>query len=202
MDNMDNIRKADERYSDKLINNNFNDNTIDSDEELELLRNIHNEKDKIKYKKKYNIIKNKGLFVDNDETELDRAIRLSAMEYAETSKERIKKYNHSEEFDKINRDKIIETIKQEKEKQLKNIMNKLLRVKTLEKNDDSETSKIYNIILNHINNDEEIMNVDENDYILINNFLIEKYEKHLKLNKRCFIDKTEYEYLRNRFIIV
>ena len=202
MDNMDNIRKADERYSDKLINNNFNVNTIDSDEELELLRNIHNEKDKIKYKKKYNIIKNKGLFVDNDETELDRAIRLSAMEYAETSKERIKKYNYSEEFDKINRDKIIETIKQEKEKQLKNLMNKLLRIKTLEKNDESETSKIYNIILNHINNDEEIMNINENDYILINNFLIEKYEKPLKLNKRCFIDKTEYEYLRNRFIIV
>jgi len=195
---MDNIRKADESYNDKLINNDNND----SDEELELLRNIHNEKDKKKYKKKYNIIKNKGLLIDNDETELDRAIRLSAIEYEETSKERIHKFNHSEELEKINRDNLIEKIKQEKEKQLKNIMNKLLRIKTLEKNDESETSKIYNIILKHINDDEEIMNIDENDYILMDNFLIEKYEKPLKLNKRCFIDKTEYEYLRNRFIIV
>ena len=197
---MDNIRKADKSYNDKLINNNFNDDN-DSDEELELLRNIHNEKDKNEYKRKYNIIKNKGLLNDN-ETELERAIRISAMEYEETSKERIHKFNHSEELEKINRDKIIEKIKQEKEKQLKNLMNKLLRIKTLEKNDESETSKIYNIILNHINNDEEIMNINENDYILIDNFLIEKYEKPLKLNKRCFIDKTEYEYLRNRFIIV
>jgi len=195
---MDNIRKADESYNDKLINNDNND----SDEELELLRNIHNEKDKKKYKKKYNIIKNKGLLIDNDETELDRAIRLSAIEYEETSKERIHKFNHSEELEKINRDNLIEKIKQEKEKQLKNIMNKLLRIKTLEKNDESETSKIYNIILKHINDDEEIMNIDENDYISMDNFLIEKYEKPLKLNKRCFIDKTEYEYLRNRFIIV
>jgi hypothetical protein len=197
---MDNIRKADESYNDKLINNNFNDEN-DSDDELELLRNIHNEKDKNEYKKKYNIIKNKGLLNDN-ETELERAIRISAMEYEEISKERINKFNHSEELEKINRDKIIEKIKQEKEKQLKNIMNKLLRIKTLEKNDESETSKIYNLILNHINNDEEIMNINENDYILMDNFLIEKYEKPLKLNKRCFIDKTEYEYLRNRFIIV
>ena len=195
---MDNIRKADESYNDKLINNDNND----SDEELELLRNIHNEKNKNEYKKKYNIIKNKGLLIDNDETELDRAIRLSAIEYEETSKERIHKFNHSEELEKINRDNLIEKIKQEKEKQLKNIMNKLLRIKTLEKNDESETSKIYNIILKHINDDEEIMNIDENDYILMDNFLIEKYEKPLKLNKRCFIDKTEYEYLRNRFIIV
>ena len=197
---MDNIRKADESYNDKLINNNFNDNN-DSDEELELLRNIHNEKDKNEYKRKYNIIKNKGLLNDS-ETELERAIRISAMEYEEVSKERIQKFNHSEELEKINRDKLIKKIKQEKEKQLKNIVNKLLRIKTLEKNDDSETSKIYNIILNHINDNEEIMNVDENDYILIDNFLIEKYEKPLKLNKRCFIDKNEYEYLRNRFIIV
>ena len=195
---MDNIRKADESYNDKLINNNFNN---DSDEELELLRNIHNEKDNNEYKRKYNIIKNKGLLNDN-ETELERAIRLSSIEYAEISKERIHKFNHSEELEKINRDKIIEKIKQEKEKQLKNLMNKLLRIKTLEKNDNSETSKIHNIILNHINNDEEIMNIDENDYILIDNFLIEKYEKPLKINKRCFIDKSEYEYLRNRFIIV
>lgn len=198
---MDNIRKADKSYNDKLINNNFNDNN-NSDEELELLRNIHNEKDKNEYKRKYNIIKNKGLLDNNNETELERAIRLSSMEYEEISKERIHKFNHSEELEKINRDKIIEKIKQEKEKQLKNLMNKLLRIKTLEKNDESETSKIYNIILNHINNDEEIMNINENDYILIDNFLIEKYEKPLKLNKRCFIDKTEYEYLRNRFIIV
>jgi hypothetical protein len=195
---MDNIRKADESYNDKLINNNFND---DSDEELELLRNIHNEKDKNEYKRKYNIIKNKGLLNDS-ETELERAIRISAMEYEEVSKERIQKFNHSEELEKINRDKIIEKIKKEKENQLKNVMNKLLRIKTLEKNDKSETSQIYNLILNHINNDEEIMNINENDYILIDNFLIEKYEKPLKLNKRCFIDKTEYEYLRNRFIIV
>ena len=133
---------------------------------------------------------------------MERAIRLSAIEYEKISKERIQKFNHSEELEKINRDKLIKKIKQEKEKQLKNIVNKLLRIKTLEKNDDSETSKIYNIILNHINDNEEIMNVDENDYILIDNFLIEKYEKPLKLNKRCFIDKNEYEYLRNRFIIV
>jgi|SaaInlStandDraft_5_1057022.scaffolds.fasta_scaffold18625_3 hypothetical protein len=200
---MDNIRKADESYNDKLINNNFNDNN-DSDEELELLRNIHNEKNKNEYKKKYNIFKNKELLNDNNnnETELERAIRLSAIEYEKISKERIQKFNHSEELEKINRDKLIKKIKQEKEKQLKNIVNKLLRIKTLEKNDDSETSKIYNIILNHINDNEEIMNVDENDYILIDNFLIEKYEKPLKLNKRCFIDKNEYEYLRNRFIIV
>lgn len=170
---MDGIRKPDESYNDKLINN-----TYESDEELELLRNIHNE------------------------TELERAIRISAMEYEEISKTRIQKFNHSEEFDKINREKMIEKIKQEKEKQLKNLMTKLLRIKTLEKNDDSETSKIYNIILNHINNDEEIMNVNENDYIIINNFLIEKYEKPLKLNKRCFINKNEYEYLRNLFIVV
>ena len=123
------------------------------------------------------------------------------MEYEETSKERIQKFNHSEELEKINRDKIIEKIKKEKENQLKNVMNKLLRIKTLEKNDKSETSQIYNLILNHINNDEEIMNINENDYILMDNFLIEKYEKPLKLNKRCFIDKTEYEYLRNRFIM-
>jgi esterase/lipase len=173
---MDNIRKADESYNDKLINNNFNDDN-DSDEELELLRNIHNE------------------------TELERAIRISAMEYEEISKERIQKFNHSEELEKINRDKIIEKIKKEKENQLKNIMNKLLRIKTLEKNDENESSKIYNLILIHINNDEEIMNINENDYILMNNFLIEKYEKPLKLNKRCFINKTEYEYLRNRFIM-
>ena len=199
---MDNIRKADESYNNKLINNNFNDNN-DSDEELELLRNIHNEKNKNEYKKKYNIFKNKELLNDNNnnETELERAIRLSAIEYEKISKERIQKFNHSEELEKINRDKLIKKIKQEKEKQLKNIVNKLLRIKTLEKNDDSETSKIYNIILNHINDNEEIMNVDENDYILIDNFLIEKYEKPLKLNKRCFIDKTEYEYLRNRFIM-
>lgn len=195
---MDNIRKADETYNDKLINNDFNN---DSDEELELLRNIHNEKDKDEYKRKYNIMKNKGLLNDN-ETELERAIRLSAIEYEETSKERIQNFNHSEELEKINRDKIIEKMKKEKENQLKNIMNKLLRIKTLEKNDESETSKIYNLILNHINNDDEIMNIDENDYILIDNFLIEKYEKPLKLNKRCFIDKSEYEYLRNCFIIV
>ena len=193
---MDNIRKADETYNDKLINNDFNN---DSDEELELLRNIHNEKDKDEYKRKYNIMKNKGLLNDN---ELERAIRLSAIEYEETSKERIQNFNHSEELEKINRDKIIEKMKKEKENQLKNIMNKLLRIKTLEKNDESETSKIYNLILNHINNDDEIMNIDENDYILIDNFLIEKYEKPLKLNKRCFIDKSEYEYLRNCFIIV
>lgn len=198
---MDNIRKADESYNDKLINNNFNDDN-DSDEELELLRNIHNEKDKNEYKRKYNIIKNKGLLNNNDnETELERAIRISAMEYEETSKERIQKFNHSEELEKINRDKIIEKIKKEKENQLKNVMNKLLRIKTLEKNDKSETSQIYNLILNHINNDEEIMNINENDYILMDNFLIEKYEKPLKLNKRCFIDKSEYEYLRNRFIM-
>ena len=196
---MDNIRKADKSYNDRLINN---DSYIDSDEELELLRNIHNEKDKNKYKKKYNIIKNKELLNDdNNETELERAIRISAMEYEEISKDRIQKFNHSEKLEKINRDKMIEKIKQEKKNQLKNIMNKLLRIKTLEKNDESETSKIYNLILNHINNDEEIMNIDENDYILIDNFLIEKYENPLKLNKRCFIDKTEYEYLRNRFII-
>ena len=193
---MDNIRKADETYNDKLINNDFNN---DSDEELELLRNIHNEKDKDEYKRKYNIMKNKGLLNDN---ELERAIRLRAIEYEETSKERIQNFNHSEELEKINRDKIIEKMKKEKENQLKNIMNKLLRIKTLEKNDESETSKIYNLILNHINNDDEIMNIDENDYILIDNFLIEKYEKPLKLNKRCFIDKSEYEYLRNCFIIV
>ena len=46
-------------------------------------------------------------------------------------------------------------------------MVKLLRIKTLEKNDERETSKIYNLILNHINNDEEIMNINENDYILM-----------------------------------
>jgi len=201
---MENIRKADKSYSDRLINNdNLNNNYINSDEELELLRNIHNEKDKNEYKKKYNIIKNKGLLNDNNnETELERAIRISAMEYEEISKERIQKFNHSEELEKINRDKMLEKIKQEKEKQLKNLMNKLLRIKTLEKNNDSETSKIYNLILNHINNDEEIMNINENDYIMIDNFLIEKYEKPLKLNKRCFINKDEYEYLKNCFIIV
>ena len=196
---MDNIRKPDESYTDKLINN---DNFNDSDEELELLRNIHNEKDKNEYRRKYNIIKNKGLLNDNDnESELERAIRISAMEYEEISKERIEKYNNSKEIEKINKQKLIEKMKQEKEKQLENLMKKLLRVKTLEKNDESDTTKIYNIILTHINSDEETINVNDDEYILIDNFLIEKYEKPFKLNKRCFIDINEYEYLRNRCIM-
>lgn len=125
-----------------------------------------------KNKKQKNIIHEDNK-IENEEDELNKTLEISKMEY----------------------------IKCEKEKHLKDILIKLSRLKSLEKDETSEIFEIYDILLNYKKNANDEIILQKKQFIMLNNYLCEIYEKPLKLNKKCYISKEDYQFIKNRLTL-
>jgi hypothetical protein len=193
-----NIRIVDDIITEKLTNDNiYNydhiDNLInmisninDIDEYNELLETLKNDKlfQNEKYDMKYN----------GDDLYFDKIVLISSLEYKKEALRRIEKYNYSEELMNNENIKKIEMIKKYKKENLNDILNKLSRLKHI---NNKMNDEIYKILNEYLDSDSEFLLLDEYNFNLINNYVEEVYEKPLNNNKRTFMIKNEYEFIKN-----
>ena len=134
---------------------------------------------------------------NGDDLHYEKIVLISILEYKIEGLKRIKKYNYSEELENHEKNKRIEMLKKYKTQNLNDILNKLSRLKNIK---DKINNEIYNILNEYIESNSEILLLNAYNFDLLNNYLEEVYEKPLNNNKRTFMIKTEYEFIKERII--
>ena len=170
-----------------------------------LIEDINNIEYMDEYNKIIEILQKDNLFeneklemkYNGDDLHYEKIVLISILEYKIEGLKRIKKYNYSEELENHEKNKRIEMLKKYKTQNLNDILNKLSRLKNIK---DKINNEIYNILNEYIESDSEILLLNAYNFDLLNNYLVEVYEKPLNNNKRTFMIKTEYEFIKERII--
>ena len=212
------IRKPDVSYMDRLVDNNLPYLTID--EELNVLRTLHNSdknerkkikkilKEKkiiesieknIKYNEPIELLNNNGnneKYNNNkfpDDTDLENILKQSEDEFF---MEQLRIIEEIEREEKLKNFKLVEYKKNELDNLIKKISN-IVGFNNI-KNDDN----IFLDILNtYIENFEENIFLDKEQFVFMCNYLKKNYEDLKLLRKKTFLNDLEYEFLKSKIFI-
>ena len=141
-----------------------------------------------------NYVNENNMFPNDDD--LERILQLSEEEY----------YNEQflilEEMEREEKAKMIEIqnkIIERKHNELDNIVKKITKIVKLS-NKQNEDNIILDILNKYIENTNDEIILDENEYTIFNNYLIKNYEELHLLKKKTFLTEQEYDFLKNRII--